>query len=400
MRTRRRAIGTMAIGGVLALGCGGDTNNALFGVDGGNPHAGGGGAASGGTVTTAGGSAGLGAAGATVDGAGGTIAGAGGTTAGGAGAGGVATGGATGDGGAGGASSCLPPADRKQTSVCVTLVPEKITAQSDPGLDEKGVFLLQIFDTSTPPDKDASAIALVERVLPANTATAEVALDTIPVQRLVGTLPSVVYVRAVFIDDASRLAPGAPLGPGTWVGGIDLADGLKYKAPILPVNVDVGEGNAIMLPLVALRKLTVKVHASAAPVGDGQGPLTALAVNNADPTKKPPVFGLARAACADVATDVTLTGFVFGNGPYWVTGALNDLGLTGDFSPGTLAALDVTGNKVTIPKKLSYAADDYAPSTSIDLSYAVPWPPDGGPLPPNACSDLANADGGLPEAGP
>jgi hypothetical protein len=293
----------------------------------------------------------------------------------------------------------VAPADKTQTAICVTLVPDRITPESDPALDEKGVFLLQVFDTPTPPDKNASAIALAERVAPPNPGTAEVALDSVTSERIVGTFPSLAYVRAVFIDDKTRLAQGAPLGAGTWIGGIDLSAGLKDKTPLLPVTLKVGEGNALNLPLSALRKLTVKVHASAKPVGDGQGPLAALVVNSQDPSTKPPIFGAATSACADIATDVTLTGFVIGKGPYWVTGALNDIGLSGDFPPGTLAAIDIKGNKASIPQALAVPSSAYSISTTIDLTYAVPWPADAGPVPPNSCADLVRPDAGAPDSG-
>jgi hypothetical protein len=388
MRIGRRVVGIGVIGGALAASCGSDsTNNPFSGSDAGDASVANGGASSGGSTSGSGGSAGLGM--------GGSTAGDGGAATGGSAAGGVTASG----GSAGAPNDCVPPADKKQTSLCVTLVPERITAESDPGLDKKGTMVVQVFDTSTPPDKNASAIALAERVLPANPGTSEVAIDNIAMQRLVGTFPAVVYVRAIFVDDSTRLAPGATLGPGAWIGGINLNDGLQDKDPVLPVDVKVGQGNAIDLPLVALRKLTVKVHASATPVGDGQGPLAALVVNSAEPAKKPPLFGAATSACADITSDVTLTGFVVGKGPYWVTGALNDLGLPGDFPPGTLAAVDVMGNKATIPQTLTFKADAYAVSTSIDLSYAVPWPMDAGPLPPNSCADLAKTDGGLPDGG-
>jgi hypothetical protein len=74
--------------------------------------------------------------------------------------------------------------------------------------------------------------------------------------------------------------------------------------------------------------------------------------------------------------------------------------LPGDFPPGTLAAIDVKGNNATIPQMLTYRADAYAVSASIDLSFAVPWQMDAGPVPPNSCADLAKPDGGLPDAGP
>lgn len=391
MRIGRRAAGIGVISGALAAGCSSDTtSNPFSGSDAGDASVASGGKSNGGSTSSSGGSAGLGA--------GGSSGGAGGVST---GTGGTAAGGVAGAAGAAGMTNdCVPPADKKQTSLCVTLVPEKITAESDPAFDKKGALVVQVFDTSTPPAKNESAVALAQRVVPANPATGEVALDTIPMQRLVGTFPAVVYVRAIFVDDSTRLGAGATLGPGAWVGGINLDDGLQEKDPVLPVDVNVGQGNAIDLPLTALRKLTVKVHASATPVGDGQGPLAALVVNSAEASKKPPAFGAATSTCADISKDVTLTGFVVGRGPYWVTGALNDLGLPGDFPPGTLAAVDVMGNKATIPQTLTYKADAYSVSTSIDLSFAVPWPMDAGDVPPNSCADLVKPDGGLADGGP
>ena len=389
MSTSERAFGAIILGAALLAGCSRDSGSAFSPADAGD---GSGGAATGGAASPgAGGTAG--------QGNGGTASGGGGMAAAG---GSVAAGGSAAAGGAGGTTpgGCAAPADRKQTAMCVTLAPESITPQSDPALDEKGVFLLEVFDTPTPPQKDASSVALIERVVPANPGTGEVSLSAIPMQRLVGTLPAVVYVRAVFVDNPARLAQGAAFGWGAWVGGIELGDGFQDKEPILPVKVTVGQGNALTLQLVALRRLTVKVHASATPVGDGQGPLTAVVAGGADAAKKPPAFGLARAACADISKDVTLTGFVIGKGPYWITGVLNDLGLPGDLPPGALAALDVTATAVTIPQMLTYAAGDYTPTASIDLSYVVPLTADAGGVPPNSCADLSARDGGLPEAGP
>jgi hypothetical protein len=284
--------------------------------------------------------------------------------------------------------------------VCVTLVPESVTAEADPALDKKGVLAIQIFDTPNPPEKNASQVALAERIVPANPGTAEVALEAIPMQRLVATLPAVVYVRALFIDNPALLDPGTPFNWGAWVGGLNTNDGLEDKEPLLAVKLGVGEGNPVSLPLAALRKLTVTVHTTAKPVGDGQGPLVAFVLNQNDP-RNAPAFGLAQAACADVSHgDVTLTGFVIGEGPYYVTGRLNDLGLKGDGPPGTLAALVKNGSGFTIPQKLPIAKGDYTPSATIDLSYVVPLPADAGTIPPNSCADLAGADGGAPDAGP
>jgi hypothetical protein len=93
---------------------------------------------------------------------------------------------------------------------------------------------------------------------------------------------------------------------------------------------------------------------------------------------------------------VTLTGFVVGTGPYYAAAAMNDLGLPGDFPPGTLASITVNGNKISIPQMLTYAATDYAPLVNLDLGYVVPFNEDGGTVPPNSCADIGGgSDGGI-----
>jgi hypothetical protein len=388
-----RALVLALAGAALAFACGGDTNNNPF-SDGGGAAGPDGSAGSGGGSESGGTSAGgKGASGAAAGAQGGT--GTGGTSPGtGGSAGATASGGSAGSSGAAG---CLPPANKMQTAVCVTLLPETITPEPDPELDEKGVLAIQIFDTPNPPAKDASKVALAERIVPANPGTAEVALADVKTERLVATLPSVVYVRALFIDNPSLLEAGGRFGYGAWIGGFDVTDGFQDKEPVLPVKLTLGAANAIDLPLVALRKLTVNVRRSVQPVGDGEGPLTAVVVARQDPTMKPPPFGLAHEPCADLSGGgrVTLTGFVIGTGPYWAAAAMNDLGLTGEFPPGTLASLDVNGSKITIPQKLEYAATDYAPLVNLDLSYVVPYDLDAGPVPPNSCADIGVPDGGI-----
>lgn len=390
MQARHGVWALVSVTAALVAACGGESSSGLTGGGGGDASVGSGGASAGGSTSATGGSTGSGGSG------GSGQAGAGGSAG---GTGGASTGGATGAGGAStdAGAPCAPPANPAETALCVIFAPEAINVQTDPALDGKGTLLVQVFDTPTPPDKNAKP--LVERLLPINPKN-ELSISSLPVERLVGTLPSTVYVRALFIDNPALLTPGTPLTYGAWIGGLDLTKGFLTKEPLNAVPVQIGKGNPLALPLTALRKLTVTVHASATPIGDGQGKLSVIVVDNADPTKKPPAFGYALDACADVAAgDVTLTGFVIGAGPYWVTGVLNDLGLTGDLPPGSLAALDFTGGKVRIPKQLVIAPGDYAPSASIDLSFVVPLPADAGAPGPNSCADLAGADGGVPADG-
>jgi hypothetical protein len=157
----------------------------------------------------------------------------------------------------------------------------------------------------------------------------------------------------------------------------------------MPVTLQPGQGNAVDIPLVALRKLDVTVHTSATPIGDGQGPLGVVVVNDSDPAKKPPPVGAATMKCADVTNgDLHLTGFFVGAGKHWVTGLLKDISLAGDFPPGSLAALSKSGSTYTIPASFTAPRTAYTASVTIDLSFVVPYPADAGTPPPNSCADL------------
>ena len=155
---------------VLAVGCGGESSTfSPPPAEGGLAGSGGkssGGSANGGSQS-AGGSGQSGAGGSGQSGAGGS---------GQSGAGGV-----TGAGGsAADAGPCPAPADPNDTAMCVTFSPEDVQAENDPGLDKRGVFVVQIFDTPNPPKQNAGQIALFERVVPASSATGgQIALDAL-----------------------------------------------------------------------------------------------------------------------------------------------------------------------------------------------------------------------------
>lgn len=320
-----------------------------------------------------------------------------------------ATGGASQSGGAGNSDSgsegglpdggalCMAQPGPGRTAICVTLNPEDITAESDPAFDKSGVLVVQVFDNPHPADGDPP---LDQIRLPRAGQTGEISLDDLRPLRLAGAFPTTVYLRALFVDNPN---PTRKIEVGTWIGGLNTADGLQENEPLLPVTLQPGVANAVTLDLVAFRQLTVTVHASATPVGDGQGPLAVIVVNSNDPSSgdggKPQPYGFAEAACADVTQgDVTVTGVLVGSGPYWITGILKDLGGTEDLPAGSLAALSV-GSTVTIPTQLTMTATDYTPSATIDLGYVVPLPVDAGAVPPNSCSDLSPAsDAGIGDA--
>ncbi|HVU02345.1 MAG TPA: hypothetical protein VHE30_11365 [Polyangiaceae bacterium] len=387
-RSSLALIGALSAPLLAFVACGGDSTTGAFsppssdaGTGGASPgdggKGGGSGSASGGSGnggTASGGSAGTGTGG--------------------------ATGGTAGSGGADG-GGCRPPTSPNDTSLCVHLLPQDLKALQQPQLDQKGIFALQVFDTPNPPDQNADQVALATTVLPPGAALgdagtgAEIALSSVSDVRVEGAFPATVYVRAFFVDNPEAIGR-KDLGYGVWIGGIDLKDGLSDKEPLLPVPVTIGAGNSIDLSLTALRLLHVTVHLAATPVGDGQGPLTVAAVGGAEPSKKPPLYGFGARACVDLAArDVNVNGIVFGEGNVWVTGILNDLGLPGDLPTGSAASLEQQGATIVIPTKVNLGRE-YAIQTSIDLGFTVPWPADGGAIPPNSCADLvgAGADAG------
>jgi hypothetical protein len=168
--------------------------------------------------------------------------------------------------------------------------------------------------------------------------------------------------------------------------------------------VAAGAGTSVTVPLTALRLLTVHVDASGTPVGDGEGPLSVAVVDNPDLGANEAdvhTYGIGYELCADVAdAPFDVYAVVIGTGPYYVTGALNDLGLTGGGLPaGSLSAIDFdpgpppTG---TIPHTLTIPSGDYTPEVDIDLSFVVPLDADAGAVPPNSCADiLPPQDGGV-----
>jgi len=375
----------------LVCGCGGDTSSfSSAGSGGGAGAAGAGGSNSGSGGANTGGSGqsggGVGQAGAHQGGAGGAgVSGAGGAFD-------AGTGGGTGTE----AGPCPPPANTNDTAICMTFSPENIHAENDPTLDERGVFIVQIFDTPNPPKQNAGQTALFERTLPASSSSGgQIALSGLRPIRAVSAFPPVVYIRAVFVDNPGPFATQT-LGYGAWVGGINFNDGIQKDDPVEPVTLTQGAGNAVDIPLTALRKLDVTVHLTATPVGDGQGPLAVVVVNDSNPKNTPPPVGFASDACADVSKgDVHLTGFFVGSGQHWITGVLKDLGGTADLPPGALAGLTVSGQTVRIPWSFTVAPTAYSAAVTIGLDYVVPWPAEAGAPPPNSCADLGiKSDGG------
>jgi len=374
---RNRVLG-LAI--VLVMGwahaCGGESDEGLTSKDGGT---------GGGDASAGGGSAGAGGSGATAGGG----AGGSGATAGGGGAGG--TGGA---GGSGGTTTvtCAPPTDATKAALCIQLQPEAMSfLPTNPKLDGKGVLIVQLFDTAKVDGPDGGEVpAVATVVLPspgadggqtegtlASVTAQPIRFDNLPV-------PSALFARALFFDDTSLLASPVDFPvPGVWIAGIDLGGGITEDPPLQSVSTTAGQGTGVTRKLWALRKLTVQVSRapSVAPKGNGQGPLAVLATDKAQLSASSNVFGVGTLPCADLSgtQKVNVGGIIVGTGPYWLTAVLDDYGKGSNDLSGSLAALEVTGGGPKIPAKnqLTYPADTYSVSASVELGVAFD-PPEGG----------------------
>jgi hypothetical protein len=289
------------------------------------------------------------------------------------------------DSGDAGGTGCAPPTVSTNAAICVTVTPEAIAFLSDPAFDGKGLMTVGVY--SSPGGSDDAGLAAV--LLPSQDAgvgDAGVALldlsQPVPVVRF--EIPAtMVYVRAIFIDNPATLSDGGGLQAGWWLGGYDLSHGID-NAPLLPVTLTAGAATNLTIDLVALRKLTLTVtrDPSLAPAGNGEGPLTAVAVNTPALSNDAGtyLYGVGQLACANVSGDASASvpGWVYGHGPYWVAATLDDFGVGGNFPAGGLFSLAIDGGVATVPSidELSYEAGAYWVNGSATLTYLNPW--DGG----------------------
>lgn len=271
---------------------------------------------------------------------------------------------------------CPPPMDPTKAALCLVLEPEPISfVANDPKLDGEGLLIVQVFDKPVP----GNGAALDEKLSPPQPpggapATKPLAeLTAAPIR--FESLPTTVYPRAIFVDDVAGARADALL-PGTWLGGIDVSDGIRDDMPLEKVTLEAGKGTTIKMSLTALRKLTVTVSRTAIPAGNAQGPLTVVALGAQKLDQAAKNFGFGEAACADVsgAKTASVEGVVVGKGPYWVTGILDDFGLGTDTPAGGLASINLAGMGLEVPNenRLSYAPDDYAVAISIRLNQVIP----------------------------
>lgn len=270
-------------------------------------------------------------------------------------------------------AACGAPTSAMHAAVCVSLRPEAIDLTADPAIDGKGTLWIAAYQS---PLATAASLLAETFVGSANAPITMAALkDAV---RLDGIPPGKVYIRAVLFDGA--FTPGETPSAGWWMGGYDLTDGVE-AAKLVAVTTQAGATAKLSLDLLLLRKLVVNVHRSPSvfPVGDGRGPLRAVAFATASLDTKTaiPFFGEAGATCGDLsgASSTALAGYVVGKGPYWIFALLDDFGVGGLGPEGSLISIaGTTPTAILLPpeNKIAYAAGAPVVTATVELGTAVP----------------------------
>jgi hypothetical protein len=279
--------------------------------------------------------------------------------------------------------SCAPPSDPNQAALCIITTPEAIQfIAQDPNLDGKGLIAFDVHTQSNPDLPDGGQVPPIAFAsIPAGDAGADAAefdLSTpVPVVRFDGLPAGAVYPRVVFVDSRNFTA----LGAGWWLGNYDLSNGLVANVPLKPVTLTAGSSTTVTIALTALRRLHVTLTRSVTPVGNAQGPARVIATPDQVPTMGSKIFGAGTSPCANVSNNrsAEVNGLVFGNGPYYGIAVLDDYATGGNLPAGSLTTLAFADGGISNPPgtQITYAANAYLVSKTLDLTLAVPKPDAG-----------------------
>jgi len=280
----------------------------------------------------------------------------------------------------------LTDANADNAKVCLKLVPETITfISADPRLDGNGTLIVQFFD-SAKPAPGAPALAAIQYPPPSNPPAVPPA--TVPIAQLPPIipfegLPETVYMRVLFVDNATWFQAPTSLTWGMFIGGFDLTQGVfPPPPPLRPITLTKGKGTLLSTNLRALRRVTIgslELAAGTTPKDDGQGPISIGAFNVAAPSGAP-VLGGARLPCTNLqAAPVTnATSFLFTSfgqgGDFWIGAQLDDFNQLGNAQPGTIASLHADGTQTILDsQKVTVAADAYAVTVpKVELNFVIP----------------------------
>ncbi|NRA35755.1 MAG: hypothetical protein HRU17_20715 [Polyangiaceae bacterium] len=363
-RARRLIPSSIALAGVLAAACSSDSSSTIGSSnadgDSGASATGMGGTGSGGTAT--GGTAGS----ATATGGSAT-----------------ATGGSAGTGGGGGSDAGLPEcgdtSSATTTSLCANFVPDVVDLiSSDPDHDGQGVGVLAVFESSDP---EAAEPIYVQRI-PAINETGIYDLSTIRVDIDKADIASTVYMQFLFFDGPEPFgnedagdAGDAGSPDGMWLGGYDMAGGIAQSTPLAPVEITMGQGHAVALPVFALRKISVTGTASTALPSNGEGRLEFFAMRTRDVNtiEDGGAVSFGELACVDLNSPVVIEGFVYGSGTFYLGGFFHDDGDVDDAAGLVLSAeLPVSDlGSVTFPAANAFTVGTrYVLQESLVLNYS------------------------------
>jgi hypothetical protein len=273
--------------------------------------------------------------------------------------------------------------------VCVTFAPEAMDFEAeDPQLDGQGLMFLAAYDTPFPdqgpgPEDDVPPIVSTIFPPPSGPTPSLVGVDKLPTLRLEG-LPAKVYLRALFFDNLEALE-NQNVSWGVWLGGFDTSVGLQEALPLNALELKPGQGAAVTMPLVALRRLevSVKLGGGVKPLDDASGPFRWFAFADPSLQQNEPLFGLSPERCLSLGggNEATVRGFVIGGGDRHLLGVLNDFNQGDLLSGGSLANLKNGGGLEVAGGKISLGPKEYRRSAAIDLSLLVPLPPGAQPAP-------------------
>jgi hypothetical protein len=270
-------------------------------------------------------------------------------------------------------ASCTAGTDAAHSAICVSIHPESIDlSATDPSFDGKGMLWVAAYQSPLA----AASTLLAEKYV--GTPSAPVDVRALSAVRLDNIPAGTIYLRVVLFD--GTVAPAEPPSAGWWVGGYDLTNGVD-SAQLRPVTTHAGSASKLDVDLLLLRKLTVSVRRSSGvlPIGDGRGPLTAVAspTSSLDTSKAITFFGEAGAKCGDLSgsASATASGYVVGKGPYWIFAVLDDFGVGGLGPEGSLISIaGTTPTSILLPPEnvINYAPGAPTITTAVELDTAVP----------------------------
>ena len=311
--------------------------------------------------------------------------------------------GADGDGG----PTCTNPSNATKAKACLVFAPEQITfADAGPLLDGNGTLFINVFGTPTPGD---TTPPIAQVIYPPPNAdgglnqTGVYALPPIDIDNLPTDLdgsPGSVYIRILFVDNPLWLQTQKGLTYGMFVGGYNLNNGVQPPPPLRAVPLTTGSGTVVRQPLTALRRFSTVVALGlpdgGSLAGNGQGPMSLGAFNQASPAGSPPVFGGLQVPCVDVTKGpVPIAGFFYsvgGDRDFWIGAQLDDFGIGGDSPPGSLVSLSAMG-EIPAPQRITITADQYSATIpQVTLTGVRPLAPDAGADNVSCPADDAGSD--------